>query len=92
MYDTPHHNNTLRHWGPLIIATFGDWLCSYFQEITTVNSNTLDIVGQGIQCHTCMYLNIIMSEWVLCSDSEGNITNSYLMSDAWCEFSFIREE
>lgn len=79
MYMYTYHIKTLRHsMGPLY---------SHIQRLTVTFRKllilTLKILSEITYMHVLSYF-CTMS--VLCSDGEGNITNSYLMSVTWCEF------
>lgn len=67
-------------------------LYSHIQRLTVTFRKLLILTLKILSEITYMHVSHFCTMSVLCSDGEGNITNSYLMSDTWCEFSFIQEE
>lgn len=78
MYMYTYHIKTLRHsMGPLY---------SHIQRLTVTFRKLLILTLKILSEITYMHVSHFCTMSVLCSDGEGNITNSYLMSVTWCEF------
>lgn len=74
MYMYTYHIKTLRHsMGPLY---------SHIQRLTVTFRKLLILTLKILsEITSCMLLSYFCTMSVLCSDGEGNITNSYFMSD-----------
>lgn len=73
MYMYTYHIKTLRHsMGPLY---------SHIQRLTVTFRKLLILTLKILSEITYMHVSYFCTMSVLCNDGEGNITNSYLMSD-----------